>query len=123
MSYFRALLLVCFGLGLFVQVAAQAAAMPQPAAEVMDCSEMMQRSAEAMGAQEHGPDENGPCKEMALDCLVPMNCLPPLTLVQPPLTAAPLPAARGNYPPALAVRLEARSMRPESPPPQLSLTA
>ncbi|WP_237452318.1 hypothetical protein [Qipengyuania algicida] len=67
-------------------------------------------------------DHKGSCLDMTIECLIAMNCLPPLAL--PDTGAAqptPLPAAR-IYGLANAVRLESEPARPESPPPQTCLT-
>lgn len=124
MKFLRALTLLCFGFGLFVQVAAQAAAAPQmESAEVMDCAEMAQGMSERVTPEEQSPDQGGPCGDMTLGCLIAMNCLPPLALTDDRVVDTPLPVIGITYLAAIADRLEGRPMRPESPPPQLDLTA
>jgi len=119
--YFRAFALICFSLGLFVQVAAQASATPQvQTASAMDCSEMAHSG---HGDAEMQPaDEGGPC-DMTLECLIAMNCIPPIALADPAPADAPFPSARAPYQPDGFARLNGLPMRPESPPPQPALTA
>ena len=124
MPFIRALTLLCFGFGLFVQVAAHAAAVPQhEAVEGADCAEMAQAMPEHnMRGQEEPSDSQGPCRDMTLECLVALNCLPPLALTDTGVApAAPLPVVL-SYRPASTVRLQGEPMRPESPPPQDNLT-
>jgi hypothetical protein len=85
------------------------------------CAEMAQASAEhGMGSQDEA-DREGSCPDMNLDCLA-TNGLPPLALLGgSPMQAAPFPAA-ASYLNRDAVRLVSEPMRPESPPPQTSLT-
>ncbi|WP_431470166.1 hypothetical protein [Sphingosinithalassobacter sp. LHW66-3] len=122
MRFLRALAFICFSFGLFVQIAAQAAVPQSEPAEMAECAEMAQASAEhGMGSQDES-DREGPCPDMTLDCLVAMNCLPPLALSGGgSMQAAPFPAA-ASYLTRDAVRLVSEPMRPESPPPQTSLT-
>jgi hypothetical protein len=123
----RALTLICFSFGLFVQVAAQAAVPQSELAGSADCAEMVQgmpnhTMPEQVMADKDNADQHGPCCEMTLDCLVAMNCLPPLALTgsglahTEPLFVAP------EYLSASASRLESQPLPPESPPPQPQLT-
>lgn len=124
MKFIRALFLICFGFGLFVQVAANAAAVPQLGmVEMADCAEMAAGMSEHdMDAQEESSDHPGSCPDMTLECLVAMNCLPPLALSGGgPIQAAPFPATH-SYPTSDSVRLVSEPARPESPPPQAGLT-
>ena len=124
MGYVRALLFICFGIGLFVQVAAQAAALPQPSKmDAIDCSQMMQRTVGDLDLEEGSSRNHDPCDEMTLDCLIAMNCLPPLNLTSSPSDHSPLPGIGTVYPAGLAVRLEHRALRPESPPPKAILAS
>jgi hypothetical protein len=119
--YFRAFALICFSLGLFVQVAAQASATPQvQAAGAMDCSEMAHSGHGDMKMQP--ADEGGPCN-MTLECLVAMNCIPPIALADPAPADAPFAAPGTPYQPDGIVRLKGSPLPPESPPPQPALTA
>lgn len=123
MKFIRSLALLCFGFGLFVQIAAHAAIVPQAAAvEMVDCSDMAQAMPEhRMGGGEEY-DREGTCPDMTLECLVAMNCLPPLALSGGgPTQLAPFPANR-SYLTFDSVRLVNEPGRPESPPPQASLT-
>lgn len=123
-KFLRALALVCFGFGLFVQVAANAAAVPQAElARMGDCSHAGQEmSGHGMNSMEGSSDHKGSCPDMTLECLIAMNCLPPLALLDTgPAQPAPLPAAR-IYGLASAAPLEGELARPESPPPQAYLT-
>jgi hypothetical protein len=125
--YFRALAVVCLALGLLVQVAAQAAALPQARTEAltasaMDCSEMAQGASMREDAKEERSDKGRPC-DMTLDCLIAMNCIPPIALADPAPADAPFPAARIPYQPNGTTWLKGAPIPPESPPPQAALTA
>ena len=79
-TYIRALTLICFSFGLFVQVAAQAAVPQIEVAGTTDCAEMVQGMPNhpmpgQVIADKDKVDQHGPCREMTLDCLVAMNCL------------------------------------------------
>lgn len=114
--------MICFGFGLFVQVAAHAAAVPQFDMAEMDCSEMANTMPEHMSAEREPADRGEPCQDMALDCLVAMNCLPPFALGDTGAPQAPPAPVSMTYLPAIADRLESRPLLPESPPPQTNLT-
>jgi hypothetical protein len=118
--YFRALALICFAFGLFVQVAAQASAMPQEqTASTMDCSEMAQSG---HGDREMQPaHESGSCK--TLECLIAMNCIPPMALAGPAAVDAPFALSATQYRADGLVRLKGSPVPPEAPPPQPALTA
>lgn len=119
----RALVLICLGLGLFVQVAAQASAMPvSPSENSADCAEMAQSMPEHMDVDRDGSDQTGPCRDMSLDCLVAMNCLSPLMLTGADMGALHSPIITSSYLSSLADRLQNMPMPPESPPPQFLLT-
>jgi len=120
-QYLRALALICFAFGLFVQVAAQASAMPQmQASGTMDCAEMAHSGRDE--ASEEPSDTSGSC-DMTLDCLIAMNCIPPIALGDPVSVDTTFPPARTAYGPGGIVRLKGSPLRPESPPPQPTLTA
>lgn len=119
----RALIVVCFGMGLFVQVAAQASAMPMLESPSMsDCAQMAQSIPADMSADRDTPDQTGPCRDMSLECLVAMNCLSPLMLADAGVTALHSPILQSPYLSSLADRLLSMPMPPESPPPQPILT-
>lgn len=121
MRYFRAFAVFCFSLGLFVQVAAQASATPQVQMEnARDCSEMAQTVHGDMKMQP--ADEAGPCG-MTLECLIAMNCIPPIALAGQASHDTPFTGSRTPYEPDGIVRLKGSPMPPESPPPQAALTA
>lgn len=119
---FRAFAVICFLLGLFVQGAAQASAMPQmPPAEMTDCAEMARDMPRQISSEKQS-DQDGPCGDMSLDCLVAMGCLAPIALPGA-FVANPAPPIGGAaFTPGRQGRLEGRPMRPESPPPQTLLT-
>lgn len=120
MQYFRVLALICFAFSLFVQVAAQASAVPQvQTAGTMDCSEMAQSG---HGGMEKQPaDEGGPCK--TLECVIAMNCIPPIALAAPAAAEAPFAVSETEYQADGLVRLKSSPVPPEPPPPQAALTA
>ncbi len=126
-TYIRALALICFSLGLFVQVAAQAAVPQIEVAGTSDCAEMVQSTPEhtmpgQVMADKDNADQHGPCREMTLDCLVAMNCLPPLALTGAGLAQTEPLFVAPQYLSASASRLESQPLPPESPPPQTQLT-
>ena len=119
---FRAFAVICFLLGLFVQGAAQAAAVPQlPPAEMTDCAEMAQDMTGDMASKKQS-DESKPCDDMSLGCLVAMGCLAPIALPGPFVADPAPPIAGATFTPGHTDGLEGRLMRPESPPPQTFLT-
>lgn len=123
-KFFRVLALIFVGLGLFVQVSAHAAAVPRADAyDMSDCAGMVQNAQNQAGPHDQAPDRSGPCKNMTLGCLVAMNCLPTLALGNTGQVASAPVVVGITYLPALAGRLDGLLMRPESPPPQASLTA
>lgn len=117
----RALALLFVSCSLFVQVAANAAAVPQLRVSEMECAQMAQsmQQHQTIGLDEPS-DNQGCCPDMSLDCLVAMNCLSPLAITainayQP--AASQIPA---SYLPAVSRMLEGKPPPPESPPPQSS---
>jgi len=120
-SIIRILALVLFGLGLFVQAAAQAAAVPQvEAAEIVHCSEMSDAMMEKMAHD--GSSEEQPCDQMTLDCVVPMGCLAPATVPDADsvsLTAPPTDRDTDRV--GDLAGLKGGLLAPESPPPQADL--
>lgn len=120
----KAFALICCVFSLFVQVAAHAAAVPQSDPINMDCEEMAHGMPQyQMSDQDKSFGQQRCCAEMKLDCLVSMNCLPPLALSgAQPEGAAPL-AFAPSYLVIAAASLEGEHARPESPPPQFILTA
>ncbi|MDT0576441.1 hypothetical protein RM533_09595 [Croceicoccus sp. F390] len=124
MTFMRALTLVCFSFGLFVQVAANAAALPQvETVEMGDCTEMAESSSgHVMDAQQKSSDREGPCSDMTLECLVAMNCLPPLALSGAATEDGPTLLFAPSYLVPAVTWLEREHSRPESPPPQTTLT-
>lgn len=126
-TYIRALTLICFSFGLFVQVAAQAAVPQIEVAGTTDCAEMVQGMPNhpmpgQVIADKDKVDQHGPCREMTLDCLVAMNCLPPLALTAAGLAQTELLFVAPQYLSASASRLESQPLPPELPPPQPQLT-
>lgn len=106
-----------------MQVAAQAAVPQNEVAEMVDCAEMAQAMPEhSMDADDTSSDHEGTCADMTLECLVAMNCMPPLALAG----AVALDTAPVNFTPSYDTitlgGLEKEHPRPESPPPQISLT-
>jgi hypothetical protein len=121
-SIFRAFAVICFLLGLSVQAAAQAAAVPQmPPTETIDCAEMAQGMTGQM-AKKKQSDRSKPCDNMSLSCLVAMGCLAQLALPGSFVADPALPITDAAFPISLGDGLEGRLIRPESPPPQTLLT-
>lgn len=118
-SFLRLLTLLSFSLGLFVQVSAQAAAMPQmEVPQAMDCAEMAKIMTGDMEKQGKNPDTNAPCENMSLGCLVAMNCIPPLFLVDRASETLPTVAVATSYSSANADMVRGWLHEPASPPPR-----
>jgi hypothetical protein len=117
----RVFALVLFGLGLFVQSAAQAAAAPAvEVADIVPCSEMSSAMMEKMA--DEGPSEERPCDQMTLDCLIAMGCLAPIAMPRADSAElAVLRTARSTFRPSDLAGLKGRLLTPESPPPQTNL--
>lgn len=118
MRVLRVLALFLIGCGLFVQSSAYAVARPTtPVSMELHCQEMM------MGKTENAAsgDEEGPCREMRLDCLVVMNCIAPLFASNETPTVRPAAAERRTYAPLRAAVWLNSSRGPEPPPPQTRL--
>lgn len=120
-SVIRVFAFVLFGLGLFVQSAAQAAAAPTvEAVEIVHCSEMSGVMMENMTDEDRSQEL--PCDQMTLDCLIAMGCLAPVAV--PDAGNAILTAPRADRDTYLAgdmTGLKGRFLAPESPPPQANL--
>lgn len=122
MKSIRLLGLLCLCLGLFVQVSAQASARPSiEAAQSMECDEEMPGMHGDMASEDRSADRETLCDNMALDCLVAMNCVSPLFITEARPYDVSMVAIRPAYVVNGTERLEARSLPPESPPPQFSL--
>jgi hypothetical protein len=106
---------VLFGLGLFVQSAAQAAAVPRlETAGTVHCSEMGDMTMEEM--TDGDPSEELPCDRMTLDCLVAMGCLAPANIPDTnDKNLAPLRTEGEIYPTGDLTGLKGRLLTPESP--------
>lgn len=118
MTVLRAFAVLCMSFGLFVQVAAHAAAVPQIPVAEMDCAEMHQSAPGQMSMQDQAPDDSGPCKTMSLDCLVAMNCIPPMFLSDPANGAVAPQPYRPLYQVPGKDWLPGSSSAPEPPPPE-----
>ena len=115
--------MICSLLSLFVQGAAYAAAMPRgEMIQTMDCAEMASHDASQPDARK-AQDTGKPCDDMTLGCLVAMGCIAPLSLsgVSAINLASPVPAS--TFSATLADKLYGKLTRPESPPPQMMLSA
>ena len=122
MSIFRSLIVILFGLGLFVQGAAQASAMPLPQSALSDCAEMMKSMGEPAGADK--PAESDiPCEKMSLDCLIAMGCVGATLLTEFRASDAAIAAIGDRPQPEFIAGLYGRLILPESPPPQTNFTA
>jgi len=88
-----------------------------------DCAEMASMIPDrGVEAPAHSSDRQGACPDMTLECLVVMNCLPPLALTDTGAAElAERPEVR-TYQLARTSGLESEAVRPESPPPQAVLT-
>lgn len=123
MKFIRALTMVFISFGLFVQFAAHAAVPQYEGAEMTDCAEMARPMSErSMDAADISSAPEGRCPDMTVECLIAMNCLPPLaSSAAHPVDVAPLNVSRSYHATALG-GLESELPRPESPPPQITLT-
>ncbi|MCB2062209.1 MULTISPECIES: hypothetical protein [Sphingomonadales] len=118
MTILRAFAVLCMSFGLFVQVAAHAAAVPQLQVAEMDCAEMHQSAPGQMSMQDQVPDDSGPCKNKTLDCLVAMNCIPPLFMSDTTAGSVALQFHRPLYQASGKDWLPGSSSAPEPPPPE-----
>ena len=77
MHILRSFGLILIACGLFVQSAAYASARPQGAATIEGpCDEMRMENSSTTSSD----DQQGPCKNIRLDCLVSLGCIPPLAM-------------------------------------------
>ena len=119
MTVLRSLALLCISFGLFVQVAAHAAAVPQIQMAEMDCAEMHQSASGQMSMQDQAPDDSGPCKTMSLDCLIAMNCIPPMFFSNIAAGTVALQPYRPLFQAPGKDGLPGSSSAPEPPPPEI----
>lgn len=129
MPVFRFLAFLFFSLGLLVQGAAQAAAVPQPQSAAMDCAEMSRSMDAGMPMGMDAVDADGPaktnipCDGMDLGCLIAMGCIGAPVLADSQASDTVI-AVKAEQPPSGSfARLYGRLIRPEFPPPQAHLTA
>lgn len=107
-------------LGLFVQVAAHAATVPQSRMATMDCTEMQQSEPDRMHEQDRAADDCGPCKNMSFNCLVAMNCISPLYLPGTIAGSVSLEPGRPLYQVSGLDWLASMPSAPEPPPPEIT---
>lgn len=97
--------------------------MPQVRIQDMtDCAEMARAMPMQMDANKDSSERTGPCRDMTLGCLAPMNCVPPLTLTEARSVEILQPIVSIGFGTNLARQLDSRAIVPESPPPQIILT-
>lgn len=108
----RALGLILVGVGLFVQTAAHASALPQePSMVERNCNDMVMDTTDDEA-------ERSPCADLRLDCLVALGCIPPLVMTQD-LAVVRVPLAVASQFTDLAFfELTGTGAGPEPPPPQ-----
>ena len=108
----RALGLILVGVGLFVQTAAHASALPQePIMVERNCNDMVMDTTDDEA-------ERSPCADLRLDCLVALGCIPPLVMAQD-LAAVQVPlAVASQFTDFAFFKLTGTGTGPEPPPPQ-----
>ncbi|MXO60952.1 hypothetical protein GRI89_15520 [Altererythrobacter salegens] len=120
MSIRRYLAFFCFGLGLLVQVAAHAAAVPViESSQTMDCDEMQHSKISGPVSEGMSGESREPCKEMTLGCLVAMNCVSPLFATDDTSGGFKPYIDRQSFLAPIANTLHGQPLAPEAPPPRL----
>lgn len=123
MKLCRFLTLLCFAFGLLVQFSAQASAMPASGTEQgMDCGEAMQNMSGPAVGEDGSSDPTGLCDEMSLECVIAMNCIPPLLLGDVQAGVVATPAEPISYLRNLVAFHRSGFLPPQSRPPRLSST-
>lgn len=113
MGMLRKLGLILIGLGLFVQTAAYASALPQyPVTVDRECNEMRMA-----GPQQD--DGKSPCKSLRLDCLIAMGCIPPLAMADDVAVHFAHFSDLARFDDFAVLSLNNSELGPEPPPPEL----
>jgi len=115
MHILRTFGLILIACGIFVQSAAYASARPQVAATIEGpCDEMRMENPSTTSSD----DRQGPCKEIRLDCLVALGCIPPLAMAADTSSQyvnIAIPSQFGEF---TEFSLAVSRQGPETPPPQ-----
>jgi hypothetical protein len=120
MRLLRSLGLILVACGLFVQSAAYASALPQvPTALEGPCDEMRMEA----GPVDASGDQQEPCKDFRLDCLVALGCIAPLAMAAEAPGERAIIAPRASFARFTAFSLAVVGQGPEPPPPQVQLRA
>lgn len=118
MHILRSFGLVLIACGLFVQSAAYASARPQVTAMIDGpCDEMRMESSSTTSSDE----QKGPCKNMRMDCLVALGCIPPLAMTADASAAYTNIAIRSQFGEFTEFSLVINRQGPEPPPPQAQI--
>ncbi len=108
-------------LGLIFQVSAEAASLPQAKTMTLaDCAKMKHHASHASDhSGRAGHDQDDPCDDMSLKCMLSMNAVAPV------LMGNTLPNLSNNFPPssiqffaAVTDQLAGRALPPDYPPPR-----
>ena len=111
--------LICAGL--IFQVSAQAASLPQTEPMTLaDCAKMDHHASQGSEHSGHaGHDEDAPCKDMSLQCMLSISAIAPV------LMGNTLPNLSNNFLPttmqffaAVTDQLAGRALPPDYPPPR-----
>ncbi|ATW05772.1 hypothetical protein [Sphingorhabdus sp. YGSMI21] len=118
MHILRSFGLILIACGLLVQSAAYASARPQVAAMIDGpCDEMRMKNSSTTSSD----DQQGPCKNLRMDCLVALGCIPPLAMAADASAEyldTAMPSQFGEF---TEFSLAVNRLGPEPPPPQTQL--
>lgn len=118
MHILRSFGLILIACGLFVQSAAYASARPQVAGTIEEpCDEMRMENSSTTSSG----DQQGPCMNIRLDCLVALGCIPQLAMAadaSAEYVDIVIPSQFGEF---TEFSLAVNRLGPEPPPPQAQL--
>lgn len=118
MRMLRSLGLFLIACGLFVQAAAHASALPQVPVSVEGACDEMRMEAETSSVQSN---DQAPCKNLRLDCLVALGCIPPLALADNSILFSASIIIRSQFGDFKDFSSADTGRGPEPPPPQTQI--
>ena len=121
MRVFGNIIAVLMCLGLIFQVSAEAASLPQ--AETMTLADCAKMKHHASHASDHsgraGHDQDDPCDDMSLKCMLSMNAVAPALMGNNlPEFAQSMLRDRTQFSKAVTDQLAGRALPPDYPPPR-----
>lgn len=111
--------LICAGL--IFQVSAQAASLPQTEPMTLaDCAKMDHHASQGSEHSGHaGHDEDAPCKDMSLQCMLSNSAIAPILMGNDlPGFAGDVPSESMMFSVAVTEQLAGRALPPDYPPPR-----